>query len=219
MYVPRIFEERRPEVLHSLIREYPLGTLVVMTANGLEANHLPFEIDPGPAPHGVLNAHVARANPVWREFDSGVEALVVFNGPQSYVSPGWYPTKQESGKGVPTWNYVVVHARGTLHVMDDPVRARAHLEQLTAHHEAGRPHPWKITDAPADYIEQMLKQVVPIEIRLTQLFGKWKVNQNRVDRDRSSVVQGLLDEPRTAAREMADVVARSLEEKIKSTSS
>jgi transcriptional regulator len=219
MYVPKIFEERRPEILHSLIREHPLGTLVVMTANGLEANHLPFEIDAEPAPHGTLHGHVARANPVWREFDSGVEALVVFNGPQSYVSPEWYPTKQESGKAVPTWNYVVVHARGTLHAIDDPVRARAHLEQLTAHHEAGRPHPWKITDAPADYVAQMLKQVVPIEIRLTQLFGKWKVNQNRAERDRSGVVQGLLREPAMGAREMADIVGRALDEKVKAPSS
>lgn len=219
MYLPKIFEERRPEVLHSLIREYPLGTLVVMTAKGLEANHLPFEVDAEPAPHGVLHGHVARANPVWREFDSGVEALVVFNGPQSYVSPEWYPTKQESGKAVPTWNYVVVHARGSLHVMDDPVRARAHLEQLTAHHEAGRPHPWKLTDAPADYIEQMLKQIVPIEIRLTDLFGKWKVNQNRVDRDRAGVARGLARETRAGAQEMAEVVGRSLDAKIKATSS
>jgi transcriptional regulator len=209
MYLPKIFEERRPEVLHALIREHPLGTLVVMTANGLEANHVPFEVEAEPAPHGVLHAHVARANPVWKEFDSGVEALVVFNGPQSYVSPEWYPTKQETGKAVPTWNYVVVHARGTLHVMDEPGRARAHLEKLTAHHEAGRPHPWKLTDAPADYIEKMLTMVVPIEIRVTQLFGKWKVNQNRVERDRNGVVQGLLREPAATAREMAEAVERA----------
>jgi len=217
MYLPKMFEERRPEILHSLIRAHPLGTLVVMTANGLEANHIPFEIDVEPPPHGVLHGHVARANPVWREFDAAVEALVVFNGPQSYISPEWYPTKQESGKAVPTWNYVVVHAVGTLHVMDDAAAARAHLEQLTAHHEAGRPHPWRLTDAPAEYIEQMLKQIVPIEIQLTQLFGKWKVNQNRVERDVNGVVQRLRSEPAAAAREMAGVVERAFEAKLKGT--
>lgn len=207
-----MFEERRPEVLHDTIRKHPLGTLVVMTANGLDANHIPFEIEADPQPFGTLHGHLARANPVLREFDPGVEALVVFNGPQSYISPSWYPTKGETGKAVPTWNYVVVHARGTLRVIGDPERARAHLSQLSDHHEAGRPHPWKLTDAPEDFLRQMIKQVVPIEITLTQLFGKWKVNQNRVDRDRAGVVKGLMEETAVPdAQDMAEAVkARTL---------
>jgi transcriptional regulator len=217
MYLPKMFEERRPEILHDTIRKHSLGTLVVMTANGLEANHIPFEIAADAGPFGTLHGHVARANPVWRDFDAGVEALVVFNGPQGYVTPSWYPTKQESGKAVPTWNYIVVHARGTLRVVDEPGKTRAHLEQLTAHHEAGRPHPWKLTDAPQDYLEQMFRQIVPIEIPLTQLFGKWKVNQNRVERDRVGVMAGLKDEAALGALEMAAAVERSLEETLKGT--
>jgi transcriptional regulator len=213
MYLPRPFEETRPDILRAFIRENPLGTLVVMTENGLDANHIPFEFDPEPAPHGTLHGHVARSNPVWRQFSPAIEALVVFHGPQSYVSPSWYPTKQETGQAVPTWNYIVVHARGPLRAIDDSPRVRAHLEQLTAHHEAGRPHPWHIADAPADYVSKQIGQIIAIEIPLSQLVGKWKVSQNRVERDRIGTAQGLLEEKRPGSDAMAAAISKTLDER------
>jgi transcriptional regulator len=142
MYLPSQFEESRTEVLHQLVREHPFGTLVTMTPDGLNANHLPFEIDGTSAPFGILHAHVARANPVWRNFDQDLDALVIFQGPQAYISPSWYPTKQEAGKVVPTYNYVVVHAYGRMRVMDDATWVRALLERLSATHESSQPQPW-----------------------------------------------------------------------------
>src|SRR3974390_1803405 len=148
MYLPKHFEETRIEVLHELIRARPLGALVALTASGLEANHIPFEIDPQPQPYGTLRGHVARANPIWREHSRDVEALVIFQGAGAYISPAWYPSKPESGKVVPTWNYVVVHARGALQAIDDKAWLRAFVGRLTSRHEASFPEPWKITDAP-----------------------------------------------------------------------
>src|SRR5471030_2633835 len=164
MYLPSHFAKPRTEVLHRLIREHPLAVLVTLDANGLNANHIPFELDPAPAPFGTLRGHVARANPAWREFSKDVEALLVFQGAQHYISPSWYPTKQETGKVVPTYNYIVVHAYGPLRVIDDRVWLRGLVERLTNRHETASAQPWKITDAPADYIEQMLGAIVGIEI-------------------------------------------------------
>lgn len=208
MYIPKHFEESRIPILHGLIREHPLGTLVTRTAKGLEANHLPFEVDPEPAPFGTLRGHIARGNPLWREASSGAEALVVFQGPSAYVSPSWYPTKKETGKVVPTWNYVVVHAHGVPRFVDDRAWLRAFVERLTNRHEAGRADPWKITDAPPDYIDLQLGAIVGIELPLARLVGKWKISQNRPAEDRAGVVEGLLAEERDAAAEVADLVRR-----------
>lgn len=201
MLIPKVFEESRVEVLHALIRDNPLGTLIVMGRNGLDANHVPFEIDPHPTPFGTLLGHVARNNPVYSELAPGTEALVVFNGPDAYVSPGWYPTKQEHGKVVPTWDYAVVHARGPLKFIEDPHKLLAHLTRLTARHESAHARPWQVSDAPQDYIETMMKRIVAFEIPISQLVGKWKVSQNRAARDRQGVAQGMaaMDDPRTAA--------------------
>jgi len=192
MYLPKHFEETRPEVLHELIRTQPLGQLVTMTARGLEANAVPFvlDIDPSGGP-GILRAHVARANPVWRDANVDVEALVIFQGPQAYISPGWYPSKAEHGKVVPTWNYVTVQARGTLRAIDDAAWLRAFVTRLTAKHEAAQAKPWAVTDAPAEFVDTMLRAIVGIEVALTALTGKWKVSQNRPAADRAGVVAGL----------------------------
>ncbi len=211
MYLPKPFEEKRPEIMHAVIGERPLGTLIVMTANGLEANHLPFEIDPQPAPFGTLHGHVSRANRVWRDFSPEIEALVVFTGPDSYITPSWYASKQETGQVVPTWNYVVVHARGPLRIVDDSQRLRQHVEGLVARHEAGRAQPWQITDAPADYISKQLAGIVAIEIPITQLSGKWKLSQNRTPKDRRGVLEGLLQEENPAAAAMAAAVQQTLD--------
>jgi transcriptional regulator len=206
MYLPKHFEETRIEVLHELIRAHPLAALVTLAAGALEANHIPFEIDPGPAPFGTLRGHVARANPVWRDFSPGVDALVIFQGPGTYVSPSWYASKQEGGKVVPTWNYAVVHAYGPLRVIDDAGWLRAFVEKLTNRHEAGRAAPWKVTDAPSDYVDKMVTAIVGIEVPIARLAGKWKVSQNRPARDREGVVAGLLQETGDAATAMAELV-------------
>jgi transcriptional regulator len=192
-------------VLHDLIRAHPLATLVMLTPGGLDANHIPFEIDPDPAPFGTLRGHVARANPLWRTV-SDVEALAVFQGPDLYVSPSWYVTKQETGKVVPTWNYAVVHAHGPLRVIDDRAWLRAFVETLTNRHEAGRRDPWKVTDAPADYVDSMVTAIVGIEIPITKLIGKWKVSQNRPEQDRAGVVEGLRRDGGDSASAMARLV-------------
>ena len=209
MFVPPHFEEARAEVLAALIRAHPLGTLVTLGAGGLNANHLPFLLDPDPAPHGTLVAHVSRANPAWRDFDREVQALVVFQGAERYITPSWYPTKRHTGKVVPTWNYAVVHAYGFLRVVEDTARLRAIVERLTAEHEASRPQPWQASDAPPEYIEQMLRGIVGIEIAIARLVGKWKASQNRDRADRDGVAEGLRGLGDPAAAAMAELVRRS----------
>src|SRR2546421_3124894 len=164
MYLPTHFEETRTDVLHGLIQAHPLGALVTLTPGGLDANHIPFEVDPAPAPFGTLRGHVARANPVWREFSREVEVLVIFQGPGTYVSPAWYETKQETGKVVPTWNYAVVHAHGALRVIEDRAWLRDFVTALTNRYEATRRDPWQVTDAPADYIDKQLGAIVGLEL-------------------------------------------------------
>jgi transcriptional regulator len=205
MYMPKHFEETRIDVLHALVRAHPLGTLVTMTPRGLEANHLPFEVVEG-GPFGTLRGHVARANPVWKESVADVEALVAFSAADAYVSPSWYATKRESGKVVPTWNYAVVHARGPLRVIDDRGWLHALVTRLTAQHEAHRDAPWQVGDAPGEFVEQMLRMIVGIEIPIASLQGKWKVSQNRPERDRVGAVEGLRSEGSEAAEAMAALV-------------
>jgi transcriptional regulator len=208
MYVPSQFAETRTEVLHAFVRDHPFSTLVTQTADGLEANHLPLELDPSPAPLGTLRGHVARANPLWRTFSPGVDALAIFQGPDRYITPAWYASKRETGKVVPTWNYAVVHAYGPLRVVDDPAWLRALVERLTVRHEAGRPEPWRVTDAPDEFVAAMIRSIVGLEIPIARLVGKWKVSQNRSAADRHGVVRGLaaLGDPEAAA--MAELVRR-----------
>ena len=206
MYVPGHFEETNADVLHGLLREHPLGALVTQTPAGLDANHIPFVVHADPAPNGTLHGHVARANPVWRHGGSDPQVLVIFRGPEAFISPSWYPTKQETGRVVPTWNYVVVHAHGPLRAIDDRAWLRRHLEQLTTQQEGRRPAPWRITDAPPDYVEQLLGALVGIEIPIARLVGKWKLSQNRSDQDRHGVVAGLIADGGEGAAAMARLV-------------
>ncbi len=197
MYLPSHFEETRVDVLHALLRERPLGLLITTAADGPVADPVPFLLQPGPTPLGTLVGHVARANPLWRgAVDPAAAAapvLVVFQGPQGYVSPGWYPSKAETGKVVPTWNYVVAQARGRLHAIDDVAAVREVVTRLTALHESGLRRPWSIDDAPGDFIDSMLRAIVRIEIPIDTLTGKWKLSQNRNPADRDAVVQALRD--------------------------
>jgi transcriptional regulator len=211
MYQPAQFEEKQLDVLHRLILAHPFGTLVTLDSSGLNANHIPFEIDPETspsAPFGTLRAHVARANPVWRDFDPAVAALAVFQGAHAYITPSWYQTRQETGKVVPTWNYMVVHASGPLRIIDDAAWLRAAVERLTARHEAAFDMPWKVADAPDDYIDKQLAAIIGIEIPLTKLIGKWKVSQNRPQADREGVVQALRMRGDADSAAMADAVAQ-----------
>ncbi len=208
MYLPSQFEETRLDVLHQLVRSHPFGTFVVLGDGELIANHMPFLIDSRRGPCGTLCAHVARSNPVWKQFGKPVEAIVVFQGPDSYITPSWYPSKHADGKAVPTWNYAVVHAYGQPRAIDDPAWLLEHVTQLTAEHEAGQALPWKVSDAPQDYRDQMISRIVGIEIPLSKIQGKWKVNQNRPLADRLGVVAGLQSRATEEARAMAELVAQ-----------
>jgi transcriptional regulator len=206
MYVPAHFEENRPEVLLQLIVDQPFGTLVTTGPNGLDANHLPFEFTAGEGPLGTLRAHVARANPVWQEVAENPDTLVIFQGPAAYISPTWYPSKHETHRQVPTYNYMVVHAHGKIVVHEEEAFLRGLVARLTRTMEANEPKPWKMGDAPADYISQMLGAIVGIEIEVTRLVGKWKLSQNKEARDRRGAAEGLL----AGGSEVQEAVAEAM---------
>ena len=209
MYNPALFKEERVPVLHEFIRRYPFATLVTLGPDGLNANHIPMEIAPDAGRLGTLRGHVSRANPVWQRVATDVEALAIFTGPQTYVSPAWYLTKQETGKVVPTWNYAVVHAGGPLRIIEDVAWLRRLVEDLTHMHETDRAEPWHVTDAPDDYITKQLHGIVGLEIPITRLEGKWKVSQNRPADDRAGVVAGLREAHDPVSQAMADLVAEA----------
>ncbi len=194
MHQPPHFREDRLEVQRALIREYPLGLLITAGASGLIANPVPFLIDEDGAGLGVLRCHLARANPQWRELIGLEECMAVFQGPQAYVTPSWYPTKQQSGKAVPTWNYASVHVWGRPSVVQDPRWLREQIGDLTAQQESGRDSPWSVEDAPPDYISALLNGIIGVAISITRTEGKWKMSQNRPENDRAGVVAGLLRE-------------------------
>jgi transcriptional regulator len=205
MYRPAHFDPPSREAVVSLLRDWPLATIVRVGANGLDADPVPLLYDAGDGPHGTLRGHVARANPLWRDAD-GRDVLALFHGPQAYVSPGWYASKAEHGKVVPTWNYVIVQAHGRLRAIDDAAWLRALVGRLTDTHEAPRAAPWAVTDAPTDYIDSMLRAIVGIEVAVTRLEGKWKSSQNRAETDRAGVARGLQDEMQLSANVIAQLV-------------
>ncbi|KPJ35673.1 transcriptional regulator [Burkholderia multivorans] len=183
MYVPADFAESRPDVLRELIVRHPLGSLITQGKDGLDANHLPFEWLPGEGGLGELHAHVARANPVWQAVANGDDVLVIFHAGDAYISPNWYPSKHATHRQVPTWNYVVVHAHGRITVRDDEKFVRGVVARLTRTHEASQPVPWKMGDAPPDYLEAMLQSIVGLQIEITRLVGKRKLGQNKAAAD------------------------------------
>lgn len=183
MYVPAHFEEPSRDVLHQLIESHPLGVLVTHGSSGLDANHIPFDLERSKGEHGTLHCHVARNNPVWQDVATGDEVLVVFRAADAYVSPNWYPSKFDFHKQVPTWNYLVAHAHGRITVHDDERYVRRNVAKLTHKHEAGEPVPWKMGDSPRDFIDSMVKAIVALEIEITRLVGKAKLSQNKEERD------------------------------------
>lgn len=206
MYIPEHFEERDVAVLHALMRSHPLGTWVSEVDGQLVVNHIPFVVDSTRGPLGTLLGHVARANTIWKTVPGQAASVVVFQGPQAYITPSWYPAKHEHGKVVPTWNYAVVHAHGQPRVIDDPDWLRQHVVELTGAHESARTAPWQVSDAPASYIDTMLRAIVGIEIPIARLLGKWKASQNRPASDRRGVVAGLSETGDSESQHMARLV-------------
>ena len=195
MYLPKHFAESDISVMHALMRANPLATLVNFGPEGLDANHIPLQLDAETGPNGTLRGHIARANPLSKRATVDGEVLVIFQGTQGYISPSGYATKAEHGKVVPTWNYTAVHAKGALRLIDDPDWILTHLRSLTAEHEAGLSQPWAVDDAPTDYIGKMLAAVVGIEISMTSVIGKWKASQNQPAVNQASLVAALDGQP------------------------
>ena len=210
MYQPPHFNEESPLAMQGLIRAFPLGLLITGVDGALTANPIPFILDIEAGEHGVLRCHVARANTQWQEIGKdigeGCDALIVFQGAQHYVHPGWYETKRETGKVVPTWNYAMVQVKGRARVMDDAAWIARQVRDLTEMMEGAYPKPWAVDDAPAPYIEAQIRGIVGIEITISAMMGKWKVSQNRNDADREGVVEGLRAAQDDDAHKMADLV-------------
>jgi transcriptional regulator len=211
VYTSQQNEETRVEVMQAHIRAHSLGVWVALGDGELIANHIPFDLDASRGEFGVLIGHVARANPVWRQLPAAVPSMVVFQGPQSYITPSWYPSKHEHGKAVPTWNYVVVHAHGVPRFIQDKAWLREHVSRLTDRHEASRALPWAVSDAPEDYLEKMLGAIVGLEIPITRLEGKWKMSQNRSESDQLGVLAGLLGARNAQASGVAEVMRANLQ--------
>lgn len=207
MYVPAHFQVSSTETMHKLMTSHPFGTLVTHGKSGLDANHVPFELDAGHGELGLLKAHVARANPVWQDVANGDEVLVIFRAGDAYISPNWYPSKHEAHKQVPTWNYEVVHAHGRITIHDDERHVRGVVARLTRTHEASQPRPWRMSDAPSDYVDMMLKAIVGIEIEITRLEGKSKLGQNKDVRDIRGAGTALVEQGSTKIGEAMLAVA------------
>jgi transcriptional regulator len=207
MHLSPAFEQKSADLLHDVIRSHPLGTLVTMSEGELDANHLPFVLV-SEGPRGTLRGHVARTNPVWKMAD-GTDALIIFRGPDGYISPAWYPSKRETGKVVPTWNYVVVHVRGKVQAREDAHWLRDHLTALVTEHESRREFPWSIADTPTGFVDSMLAAIVGLEIPIRDIVGKWKLSQNRSSADRAGVIEGLEREQPAASSLIAAMRALS----------
>jgi transcriptional regulator len=191
MYIPKHFEETRLPVIHGLIEAHPFGSLITMGASGLIASHIPMVLERNGTSPSVLRGHLSRANSQWKEFNPEMEALAIFSGPHHYITPTWYAEKAETGKVVPTWNYAVAHAYGRVNIHQASDWLLAHLDTLTNIHEGGNETPWKLADAPEEYVSVMMKGIVGFELEITRLEGKWKMSQNRPDADRQRVAEGL----------------------------
>ena len=194
MFQPAIFKEDRLNVMHDLMRTHPFATLISSATGELTADHIPMILHDDEGEQGVLRGHVSVGNPLFTDTDGALNVLAVFQGPQTYITPSWYASKQEHGKVVPTWNYAVVHARGTLTFNRDESWLLRHLHDLTQQHEGHRPNPWAVSDAPKDFVKRQLHGLVGFEIQVSNIDGKWKVSQNKNEADKTGVASGLLDE-------------------------
>lgn len=212
MYVPKHFEESRVDVLHALIRKYPLATVVTYSSNGLNANHIPLHLSESPVPYGMLRGHIAAANPMLGELTHQTESLVIFHGPSAYITPSWYATKNTTGKVVPTWNYAVVHAHGILRRIDDTAWLREQIQSLTTQLESQFADPWSPSDAPPEYIDKLIGGIVGIEMVITKMVGKWKVSQNQPSENLISVIDGLQSDESYGSPAMATLVSDTMKQ-------
>ena len=210
MYIPAHFNESRKDALHAVIAENPFGSLITHGKSGLDANHIPFDLAPNEGELGVLHAHVARSNPLWQDVVNGDEVLVVFRAGDAYISPTWYPSKHETHKQVPTWNYIVVHAHGRITVRDDEKYVRGVIARLTRTHEAMQPEPWKMGDAPREFIDTMVKSIVGLQIDITRLIGKSKLSQNKEVRDIQGAGNALKERDNRIGDAMLECAAQKL---------
>ena len=220
MYIPKIFSQQDSEQLKALIANYPLAALVSVNANGLAASHIPLQLidtttktttEPENQ-NWKLIGHIARANPMWKDVEDQSEILAIFQGPQSYITPNWYPTKKEHGKAVPTWNYAAVHTKGTLTFMHDTQWKMNMLNSLTQQMEATEPKPWQVSDAPNDYITKLLNAIVGIEIHVNHVEGKWKLSQNQPEQNQISVIKGLSTSEKLEANATAKIMEQQSKE-------
>lgn len=203
MYLPSAFRQDDLAELHAQLQASPFALLTSAGAAGVQASHLPLLLAPDEGEFGTLYGHFARANPHWRDLQGGAEALAVFSGPDAYISPGWYPAKAEHGKVVPTWNYIAVHARGPVELIEEPERLLQIVSRLSDQHESGRERPWAVSDAPREYIDSMLRAIVGFALPIRRLEGKWKLGQNRSAADQAGVRDGLAASPSPGDRELA----------------
>lgn len=206
MYVPKAFQEDRIDVLHAAMKEIGAAAIIGHDANGLVATHAPIELSPEPAPFGTVRVHFARTNPHAKAIKAGQELLLIFQGPQGYITPSWYPSKHLTGRAVPTWNYVAIHAYGTASVFDDATWLKAHLSALTDRFEEGYHLPWKVDDAPTAFIDGMCRAIIGFEITLNRIEGKWKMSQNKSSHDRIGVINGLRAQGDGNGQTMADLI-------------
>lgn len=218
MYVSKHHQLNDREAILALMASYPLGAWVCAGKDGLVANHVPFFLDRSKGRFGTLMGHVSRANGVWRKLRADTPSVVMFQGPQTYITPGWYPGKTEHGKVVPTWNYTVAHAHGVARAIEDRDWLLDMLNRLTSVHEAGQPAPWRVGDAPADYIDKMLRAIVGIEIPIDRLEAKLKASQDEDMQDRLGTVRGLRQTPCDNARSMAALVRMAIDAESQSDS-
>ena len=203
MYLPSAFRQDDLAELHAQLQASPFALLTSAGATGVQASHLPLLLAPDEGEFGTLYGHFARANPHWRDLQGGAEALAVFSGPDAYISPDWYPAKAEHGKVVPTWNYIAVHARGPVELIEEPERLLQIVSRLSDQHESGRERPWAVSDAPREYIDSMLRAIVGFALPIRRLEGKWKLGQNRSAADQAGVRDGLAASPSPGDRELA----------------
>jgi len=207
MFQPAIFQEDRLDIMQDLMRVHSFATLVSSATGELSADHVPLVLHDEESEMGVLRGHVAIGNPLFKQTDGAIDVLTIFQGPQTYITPSWYASKQEHGKVVPTWNYVVVHVRGTLTFQRDEAWLMRHLHDLTQQHESHRPDPWAVSDAPDDFVKRQLRGLIGFEIEIKNMDGTWKVSQNKNDADKAGVTSGLSKEPSSQAGEISKLVA------------
>ncbi len=212
MYIPKWNEETDVSVLHALIKANPFGTWATLSEGEITINHIPFVLHEERGEFGTLVGHIARNNPIWNSFSQELESAIVFQGDNAYITPSWYPSKHEHGKAIPTWNYAVVHAYGTPRIIEDREWLLAHINEITDIHESGQKLPWKVSDAPDEYIEKLLGVIVGIEIPITRLKGKLKLGQNRPEPDKLGTVAGLMSKGTDKAVGLAEMLNRHIQE-------